>query len=52
MAENIEELLEEVDLRKVSHEEFKEMTKKAKAVVRTGEFTPYANIILVAGVDF
>jgi D-ribose pyranose/furanose isomerase RbsD len=25
------------------------MTADAKAVVRTGEFTPYANVILVAG---
>ena len=52
MAENIEELLEEVPIRKLSHEEFKRMTKNAKAVVRTGEFTPYANIILIAGVVF
>jgi D-ribose pyranase len=52
MAEHIEELLEEVPIRKLSHEEFKRMTKNAKAVVRTGEFTPYANIILIAGVVF
>jgi D-ribose pyranase len=36
----------------VAHEEFKELTKKAKAVIRTGEATPYANIILHAGVIF
>jgi D-ribose pyranose/furanose isomerase RbsD len=24
----------------------------AKAVVRTGEFTPYSNVVLVAGVVF
>ena len=36
----------------VSHEEFKERTRSAKAVIRTGQFTPYANIILVAGVVF
>lgn len=35
-----------------SHEEFKEQTKNAKAVIRTGEATPYANIILHAGVIF
>ncbi|PSA97519.1 D-ribose pyranase [Bacillus halotolerans] len=34
------------------HEEFKELTKEAKAVIRTGEFTPYANCILQAGVLF
>lgn len=34
------------------HEEFKERTRKAKAVIRTGEAKPYANIILQAGVYF
>ncbi|MGD9807147.1 MAG: D-ribose pyranase [Deferribacterales bacterium] len=36
----------------VSHEDFKELTKKAKAVIRTGECTPYANVILHSGVVF
>lgn len=36
----------------ISHENFKEQTQSAKAVIRTGEFTPYANIILVSGVVF
>lgn len=36
----------------LSHDEFKELTKKAKAVIRTGEATPYANIMLHAGVIF
>ena len=40
------------ELKQISHEELKELSKKAKAVVRTGEFTPYANIILQAGVIF
>lgn len=34
------------------HEQFKEETKKAKAIIRTGEATPFANIILHAGVIF
>lgn len=33
----------------LSHEEFKQLCRQAKAVVRTGEFTPYANCILVCG---
>jgi D-ribose pyranase len=37
---------------KISHEEFKELSHEAVAVVRTGEFTPYANVILVSGVVF
>ena len=36
----------------VPHEELKRLARGARAVVRTGEFTPYANVILVAGVVF
>ncbi|CAM4127616.1 D-ribose pyranase [Paracidovorax anthurii] len=36
----------------LSHEEFKRLTREARAVVRTGECTPYANVILCAGVTF
>ena len=36
----------------VSHAGLKELTHKAVAVIRTGEFTPYANVILVSGVVF
>ncbi len=36
----------------VTHEQFKEKTAEGKAVIRTGEFSPYANIILSSGVVF
>jgi D-ribose pyranase len=36
----------------VTHEELKQLSAGAKAVVRTGEFRPYANVILYSGVDF
>lgn len=36
----------------VSHEEFKRQCATARAVVRTGECTPYANVMLIAGVTF
>lgn len=36
----------------VSHEKLKENLKECKAVIRTGEQTPYANIILKSGVVF
>ncbi|MFM9106826.1 MAG: D-ribose pyranase [Chloroflexota bacterium] len=36
----------------VPHEAFKALTAGAAAIVRTGEFTPYANVILVGGVAF
>lgn len=36
----------------VSHEEFKRLTCESKVIVRTGECTPYANVILKSGVVF
>ena len=35
----------------VPHVEFKQHMLQAKAVIRSGEFTPYSNVILVSGVD-
>ncbi|OIO94359.1 MAG: D-ribose pyranase [Anaerolineae bacterium CG2_30_64_16] len=43
---------EEVPINSTIHENFKLQTARARAVVRTGEFTPYANVILIAGVMF
>lgn len=34
------------------HVEFKQNTRQARGLIRTGEFTPYANVILVAGVAY
>jgi D-ribose pyranase len=48
----VENLLAGVTITAVPHEDFKERTRTARAVIRSGEFTPYANIILVAGVVF
>lgn len=36
----------------ISHEDFKKRTNSSKAVVRTGECTPYANVIFQSGVVF
>jgi D-ribose pyranase len=41
-----------VALREVPHADLQRLARGAKAVVRTGEFTPYANVVLVAGVLF
>ncbi len=48
----IQAMLGSTPLETVPHQAFKEQTCSARAVIRTGEFTPYANIILVAGVVF
>ncbi|KMZ54240.1 D-ribose pyranase [Dorea sp. D27] len=44
--------LSDVDSEMVSHVELKKMSGGIKFAVRTGEFTPYPNIILRAGVAF
>jgi D-ribose pyranase len=44
--------LGETPVSTLSHEEFKRATKAARAIVRSGEFSPYANVILRAGVVF
>jgi len=36
----------------IPHDEFKTLCAKARAIVRTGECSPYANVILRAGVVF
>ena len=43
---------QQVEVQFVSHVELKEQTKTCKAVIRTGETTPYANIILQSGCIF
>lgn len=48
----IEKRFANITITTVSHEDFKMLTKESKAIVRTGEFTPYANIILKSGVVF
>lgn len=51
--EQVESLIkDQFPIENVPHSELQEKVKAAKAVVRTGEFTPYSNIILVAGVLF
>ncbi|HEX2914428.1 MAG TPA: D-ribose pyranase [Chloroflexia bacterium] len=48
----LREIYPEVPVQNLPHEEFKKLTRQAKAVVRTGEQTPYANVIIVSGVTF
>lgn len=36
----------------VTHEQLKTLTENSKVIIRTGEATPYANIILRSGVNF
>lgn len=52
MVARMSNTLSGVPLRTVPHEEFKELTRSAAAIIRTGECSPYSNVILVGGVNF
>ena len=48
----IERCFPGVPIHSTPHDEFKQLTLDARAIVRTGECTPYANVILRSGVIF
>lgn len=48
----IQETIGNVKITWINHEKLKASLKNCKAVIRTGEQTPYANIILKSGVVF
>ncbi|QNE45910.1 D-ribose pyranase [Glaciihabitans sp. INWT7] len=41
-----------VSVEAVPHGEFKALTRDARAIVRTGEYTPYSNVMLFSGAPF
>lgn len=47
--QGIQELLPEAPIQFIPHDEFKRTAPASSAIIRTAEFTPYSNIILVAG---
>lgn len=50
--EAVTERMAGVEIAFVTHEAFKKQTGQAKVIIRTGEATPYSNIILQSGVLF
>lgn len=52
MHEEILNRFKDVEINYVPHVEFKEQTKSSRGMVRSGEFTSYANVILVGGVMY
>lgn len=50
--EELLSLLPGVSIKTMTHEELKTLTQEAKVIIRTGEFTPFANVVLEAGVIF
>ncbi|MER1985722.1 MAG: D-ribose pyranase [Solibacillus sp.] len=52
MHEEILKRFQSIEVEYLPHTEFKNQTKNARGLIRSGEFTPYANVILVAGVAY
>ncbi len=50
--EGLREMLAGVPLEQVSHEQLKAMLPRVRAVIRTGECTPFANVLFESGVAF
>jgi len=48
----IKEIVGDVKITFITHEELKSELKECKAVIRTGEQTPYSNVILKSGCVF
>ena len=48
----IQQSLPEAEESRIDHVDLKKMSAQCKFAIRTGEFTPYPNIILRAGVAF
>ena len=48
----IQEKLPDAEEERIAHVDLKKMSANCKFAIRTGEFTPYPNIILRAGVAF
>jgi len=47
--QGIQALLGDAPIETLPHAEFKQRSAQSKAIIRTGEYTPYALVILVAG---
>ena len=52
MEEEIKKLFPDIKVDYIPHEDFKKKCANSRAIIRTGEFTPYANVMLVSGVCF
>jgi D-ribose pyranase len=46
------EILKGREIEIIPHVEFKKLSAKSKVIIRTGEATPYANVILQSGCTF
>lgn len=52
LAQAIKDIFKDADVVYVPHDKFKKLSTESRAIIRTGECTPFANVILVSGVIF
>jgi len=52
MHERILKVLGGVPVRYIPHEQFKRESVSGRAIIRTGEFTPYSNVLFICGCAF
>ena len=52
MVSEIQKIFPDADVVFISHDVFKQQTNSSRAVIRTGECSPYSNVILESGVIF
>ena len=52
LVDAVREIYKDAEVLFVNHEDFKKLSVESRAIIRTGECTPYANVILVSGVTF
>lgn len=50
--EGFKEIFPDIEIDFITHESFKLLTQKSRAIIRSGECSPYANVILESGVIF
>lgn len=50
--EKLYEILKGIEIVEVPHSKLKELDKDSKGIIRTGECTPFCNVILQSGVAF
>jgi len=52
LVEWLQSAIESESTQRITHDQLKDRAERSRAVIRTGETTPYANVILIAGVTF
>jgi D-ribose pyranase len=52
LADWLKSVTDAESMQRLTHDQLKSRAERSRAVIRTGESTPFANVILIAGVAF